>query len=213
MAAPSRTIRLTATGYSVLGLLSLGEWTAYELAQLMARSVGLILPRAESVIYEEPKRLVRLGLATGDAIARGRRSVIRYRITKAGQAELDEWASKPANPPQLDAETIVKILFQPSSSAEVVHAHVAGLRDQTAARLEELYDQNQGYLVDEGPFPQRLPVIALTGRFVVDYYRFLLDWCDWAEGQLAAGPLDKRWARSVFQAVADSRLDAPGVAP
>ena len=201
MSSPSRTNRLTATGYSVLGLLSLGDWTAYELAQLMSRSVGLILPRAESGIYEEPKRLARLGLAQGTEESRGRRTVVRYRITGAGRRELNDWVASPAASPQLDAETIVKILFHGSPGSPDVTAHVRMLKADMERRLEQLYDQNDAYLDDGGPFPERLAVIALTGRFVVDYYRFVIGWCEWAESQLGQFRLDEHWARSVFEEV------------
>jgi DNA-binding PadR family transcriptional regulator len=57
------TDSLTTTSYAILALLALQEWSSYELAQQMGRSVDWFWPRAESVVYEEPKRLVRLGLA------------------------------------------------------------------------------------------------------------------------------------------------------
>lgn len=54
---------LTTTSYAILGLLSVRPWSTYELAQQMDRSLGRIWPRAQSKLYEEPKKLVRLGLA------------------------------------------------------------------------------------------------------------------------------------------------------
>ena len=55
---------LTSTSYAILGLLSLRPWTTYELAQQMQRALGQFWPRAESKLYEEPKKLVDHGLAT-----------------------------------------------------------------------------------------------------------------------------------------------------
>ena len=59
----SRLSRLSTTSYAVLGLLSLRSWTTYELAQQMGRSLDRIWPRAESKVYEEPKKLVANGYA------------------------------------------------------------------------------------------------------------------------------------------------------
>ena len=55
---------LTTTSFAILSLLAVRSWTTYELAQQMDRSVGSMWPRAASVVYEEPKRLVKRGLAT-----------------------------------------------------------------------------------------------------------------------------------------------------
>ena len=52
---------LTTTSYAILGLLSLRPWTTYELAQQMQRALGQFWPRAESKLYEEPKKLVAHG--------------------------------------------------------------------------------------------------------------------------------------------------------
>lgn len=205
------TARLTTTSYTVLGLLGLGDWTAYDLAGLMARSVGLVLPRAPSVIYEEPKRLVSAGLATAREEARGKRSVAVYAITDAGRRQLREWLAAPATFPSLDAEAIVKTVFADAGSLDGLRATVHGLRVDAEARLAAILEQNEGYLVEDPavPFPDRLPVIALAGRFPLLYLRFLVEWATWAEEQLAAwrelddGSIDlaplEDWAKDTFR--------------
>src|SRR5436190_12097620 len=71
---------LTPTSYAVLGLLAVKPWSSYELAQQMDRALGRFWPRAESRLYEEPKKLVAHGLArassemVGNARARSTRS-------------------------------------------------------------------------------------------------------------------------------------------
>ena len=60
---------LTTTSYAILGLLAIKPWSTYELAQQMDRSLGRIWPRAQSKLYEEPKKLVARGLvASGAAV-------------------------------------------------------------------------------------------------------------------------------------------------
>lgn len=51
----------------------------------MERSVGAMWPRAASVVYEEPKRLVRLGLAGSTKEYTGNRASTVYSITDAGR--------------------------------------------------------------------------------------------------------------------------------
>ena len=185
--SPEDRPKPTTTGYAVLGLLTLGDWSAYELAGLMARSVGLILPRAPSVIYEEPKRLVRWGLASSTVVARGRRDVAIYAITPAGRAALQGWLGEPSATPQLDAEAIVKTVFAGSGDLEQLRATVRQLRVDAEVRFDAILEQNAGYLDgDGGPFPERLPLIALAGRFPYLYLKFLVEWARWAEEVVAA---------------------------
>jgi PadR family transcriptional regulator AphA len=70
---PSRP-SLPTTSYAILGMLALRPWTAYELTQQLRRSLTYCWPKAESVLYDEPKRLVRLGLATAQRQPAGRRT-------------------------------------------------------------------------------------------------------------------------------------------
>lgn len=189
---------MTTTSYSVLGLLSLGDWSAYELAGLMARSVGLILPRSLSVIYEEPKRLAARDLVRATTVKRGRRSVAVYSITPAGTRALRQWLAEPTPFPQLDAEVIAKALFSDNQSLGDLRDRISAFRSEAEERLAALRQQSEGYLATGGPFPQRLPVIALSGKFVLDYHAFLVDWARWAERELAAWPADRAWAEAVF---------------
>jgi DNA-binding PadR family transcriptional regulator len=79
---------LSTTAYAILGLLAIRSWTAYELAQQARRSLRFCWPKSESLIYAEPKRLVRLGLATVEHEPAGRRTRARYAITPAGRQAL-----------------------------------------------------------------------------------------------------------------------------
>ena len=62
---------LTPTSFAMLGLLAIQPWTTYELAKQMQRSVHFFWPRAERKLYDEPKRLAALGLASSRSVATG----------------------------------------------------------------------------------------------------------------------------------------------
>ena len=82
---------LTTTSYAILGLLAIKPWSTYELTQQMDRSLGRIWPRAESKLYEEPKKLVSHGLARSERRYRGKRASTVYEITPAGRRALADW--------------------------------------------------------------------------------------------------------------------------
>jgi DNA-binding PadR family transcriptional regulator len=103
--------KLTTTSYLILGHLALRDWSTYELAQQLKRSTRHYWPRAESKIYEEPKKLVAHGLATATREHTGRRPRTVYAITENGREALRRWLQEPPQPPLVEFDGIVKVLF------------------------------------------------------------------------------------------------------
>src|ERR1043165_5639122 len=90
---------LTTTSYAILGLLAIKPWTTYELAQQMGRALGQFWPRAESMLYEEPKKLVAHGLVRASAESVGKRPRTVYTITPKGRRALRAWVPEPGTGP------------------------------------------------------------------------------------------------------------------
>jgi PadR family transcriptional regulator AphA len=85
--------RLTATSYVVLGLLTSGPATSYELKRMVADTVGHFWVFNHSQLYDEPARLVEAGLLTETREEHGRRRRT-YTITEDGRAELAAWLAE-----------------------------------------------------------------------------------------------------------------------
>ena len=105
------TAPLTTTSYAILGLLALKPWTTYELTQQMDRSLGRYWPRAQSKLYEEPKKLVVHGLARATDDPVGQRSRTVYTITAKGRRALAGWLEDPGAGPVIEFEQLVKVFF------------------------------------------------------------------------------------------------------
>src|SRR5215212_10180280 len=99
MGGATVAVHMTATANAILGLLAIGPWTTYELTQQMQRSLRRCWPRAESKLYEEPKKLVARGLAASSEERVGRRRRTRYKITPHGRRQLARWLSQGSAPP------------------------------------------------------------------------------------------------------------------
>lgn len=174
--------KLTTTSYAILGLLALREWSTYELAQQMARSMRLWWARAESRVYEEPKRLVRLGLATSTAEGVGLRPRTVYRITDEGRTALEDWLAQPAGIFQMEFEAMLKVFFADQGTKADLVANLRSIGDAARADLARDRSFVASYLADGGPFPERLHLITL----VTDLYeRLLRATGDWAEEAVA----------------------------
>jgi DNA-binding PadR family transcriptional regulator len=179
---------LTTTSYAILGLLAIKPWTTYELTQQMERSFRNFWPRAESRIYEEPKRLVRRGLARASADAVGHRPRTVYSITAAGRRALVRWLDEPSQGPSLECEALVKVFFAEMGSRTATTDRINDLRRWAHGKQAEHIAVARNILDSGGPFPQRLPQLVLVGRFLRDFADLVDAWADWAEGIVAGWP-------------------------
>src|SRR5918996_3732132 len=109
---------LTPTSYALLGLLAVKPWTTYELAQQMDRTLSRFWPRARSKLYEEPKKLVRHGLARASDETTGKRPRTVYTITAKGRRALRSWTAEPGTGPVLEFEQLMKVFFADNGSSE-----------------------------------------------------------------------------------------------
>ena len=185
MAAP-----LTTTSYAILGLLALKPWTTYELAQQMLRALGQFWPRAESKLYEEPKKLVAHGFARSSSEMVGKRPRTVYSITPKGRRALAAWVPTQGNGPVLEFEQLVKVFFAEHGTKDDLLATIASVRSWSDQRFTDSVDIPQGYLDGEGPFPERLPWLLLCGQFLTDFLLMVEHWSEWATEIVQAWPDD-----------------------
>jgi DNA-binding PadR family transcriptional regulator len=199
---------LTTTSYAVLGLLSLRPWTTYELAQQMQRALGQFWPRAESKLYEEPKKLVARGLARATRDQVGRRPRTTYRITAKGRNVLARWLPTPGAGPAVQFEQLVKVFFAENGSKETLLATLrdvrAGLEDRVAATAGIPHE----YLDGRGPFPERLPWLILIGRFLDEFEQAVDRWAEWAITTVEDWPDDIRGAEPDRRVLAEMAANA-----
>jgi PadR family transcriptional regulator, regulatory protein AphA len=172
---------LTTTSFAVLSLLSLRSWTTYELAQQMKRDLHWFWPRAESKLYQEPKKLVAHGLARETKKYRGRRASTVYTITPAGRRALTAWVRTPGEPgPVLEFEAIIRILTAQCVDPDDLRRILESVRDHAQMMIE--FGEHQGAQIadGEGPFPDRTHIIALVHGFMDLYVDALHRWSLWA---------------------------------
>jgi DNA-binding PadR family transcriptional regulator len=196
---------LSTTSYSILGLLAIRPWTTHELVQQVDRSMRRIWPRAQSKLYEEPKKLVAHGLAraTDDPVGRRRRT--RYTITPKGRRALAAWVAVPGSGPELEFEQLLKISFADSGSKADIIAHLEAARAWVLEQNEENLATARAYLDGRSEFPERAALNQRAGRFLTDFYVMVGHWVDWASATV------ERWPDDVRQAPFDAAAAEEGV--
>jgi PadR family transcriptional regulator, regulatory protein AphA len=206
---------LTSTSYAILGLLAVKPWTTYELAQQMDRALGRFWPRAESKLYEEPKKLVAHGLVRASSETVGKRQRTVYTITAKGRRALEKWVATPGAGPVLEFEQLIKVFFAEHATKQDLLATLAGVRAWSDQRLSANAPLPQAYLAGKGPFPERLPWLILVGQFLVDFHLMVERWAGWASEIVETWPDDLTaaepdWKTLEMQAtIADAHVREP----
>jgi DNA-binding PadR family transcriptional regulator len=180
--------KLTTTSYVILGHLALRDWSTYELAQQLKRSTRHYWPRAESKIYEEPKKLVAHGLARATREYIGRRPRMIYSITAEGREALKRWLDEPGQAPVVEFEGAIKVLFAEQGTKPQLLATLRSVREQAEHTRAEHASLAGELARTGGPFPDRLHVNALVFKFMWDQADVNVRWATWAEAEVATWP-------------------------
>jgi PadR family transcriptional regulator, regulatory protein AphA len=181
---------MTTTSYAILGLLAVKSWTTHELVRQVDRSLRRLWPRAQSKLYEEPKKLVAHGYAKASDDPVGRRQRTRYTITPKGRRALAAWLREPGEGPILECEQLLKIHFADSGTRADVVTHIEATRAWVLAQNEENLVAARSYLDGRGEFPERAALNQLVGMFLTNFYVTVAEWVDWASGVVERWPDD-----------------------
>lgn len=197
MSTPSSE-SLTPTSFAMLGLLAGRPWTTYELAKQMQRSVSWFWPRAERKLYDEPKRLAALGLASTRSAATGKRSSTVYEITSKGRAALRAWLRNgPGEEMVIEMEPMIRVFFADGSSMADLRATLAGIGIQMEDRLERLGAMAAESASGGDTFSERRATNAVAMELWVRLHETVRDWADWAQHETDTWPAKRRGRRDV----------------
>jgi DNA-binding PadR family transcriptional regulator len=137
--AQRKTVSLSTTELSVLGLLSSGDHSGYDLKKKAEAGVGYVWTAAKSHIYAVLPRLVEGGYATTRRVEQSSRPDKQvYRITKRGREVFRVWLEEPVEErPDARSTFLLKIFFARQMSQEALIAHLERKREQAARDLAE----------------------------------------------------------------------------
>lgn len=165
---------MTTTDYAVLGLLSFGERSGYDLAAAAGRSTGYMWAPSRSQIYKVLPRLVERGLARRRRIEqRARPDKELYRITPAGRAALRAWIEEvDEDPADGTVVFLLKVFFAWNAPAAAALAQLDAYRKALSRTLRE-FERIAASLPDDEP-PHSLAAL----RHGIARARATLRWID-----------------------------------
>src|SRR5438067_9773063 len=113
--AGPRQEELTPTARVILGMITLGKRTGYDIKQFVDKTTRHFWAASYGQIYPELKRLEELGLVQGRSEPSGGRARTVYELTDEGRLALQHWlASDEETLYELRDEGMLKLFFSDS---------------------------------------------------------------------------------------------------
>ena len=179
--------RLSRTPYAILGALSHGPKSGYDISRSFERETMFFWSESYGQIYPTLKKLRDQGLVEMERDSRDAgpdRKV--YSLTDAGRAQLREWLAQPTHRVSMRDEAMLKLtVTTPDTHTISLAALEQMMRELGAilARIDAQEDQITGQDISESE--------RIAQRLTVDwsrrYHQAKLDWCESAKEALQEG--------------------------
>jgi DNA-binding PadR family transcriptional regulator len=160
---------MNETAASVLGFLSIGPLTGWDLNALAQVSVGFFWNMTRSQIYRELQALEQLGFVGVEET--GSRNARRFHLTPAGRARLKEWLNEPPGDSIERNPFLVKLFFADQMSVRERKKLLTAARarhEQQLATLEGVVTMAE----------ELSPYAAATATYGIAVERAILGWFD-----------------------------------
>ncbi|HTD97369.1 MAG TPA: PadR family transcriptional regulator [Edaphobacter sp.] len=165
------------TPNALLGLLSLGPMSGYDVRQLIPRSIGHFWSESYGQIYPGLKRLAAAGLVEKKTERqKGRPDRHLYSLTDAGREQLRQWLRLPVENEVPRSELLLKLFFGGHVAASVSREHVTAYMQVHEDALKLYAAMAKALRKDEANDPQ-LPYWLMTLNFGRHRSAAMVKWC------------------------------------
>lgn len=174
--------------YAILGLLSLGDFTGYDVSKRFAGSIGFFWSAKHSQIYPELGKLSEEGLVTFQAVEQDSKPNKKlYSITAAGRRDLQQWLQSPLEPRSFKDPVLLRAFCASQMEAADLMAQLAETAQANRDRLQ-IYQEFERSLTESSETDPSHPWVGafLTLRFAMMQASAYVAWCEWAIAHLEA---------------------------
>lgn len=163
----------------MLGLLSEGPASGYDLLKLFDVSLANVWPATQSQLYTELGKLAEAGLV--DVVAEGPRGRKEYAVTEAGLAELRRWITDVEPTRVARSDMLLRVYFLAEISPEQARGYLREQAELAGKQLERMEGMRE--FVEAGQ-----DNLSVYGRLALEYGLRLAkgqrEWAEWAESQI-----------------------------
>ncbi len=171
------SLEKTSTVESLLGLLSLGPMSGYEMRQMMERSTANFWTESYGQIYPALRSLVKDGLATVEEQSKDGRAKKVYKLTDAGERRLRKWLGVETRPQMQRNELLLKVFFGDRGERGAIAAQVVGERERCEDEIER-FEAMQMRMETEHARHPAMPYWRMTLRYGILHAKATIVWCD-----------------------------------
>jgi DNA-binding PadR family transcriptional regulator len=165
------------TPNALLGLLSLGPMSGYDIRQLIPQSIGHFWSESYGQIYPGLKRLAAEGLVEKKiSRQKGKPDRHLYSLTDTGKKQLQEWLKLPVEREVPRSELLLKLFFGGHVSPAVSREHVMAYMQVHQEALKVYGAMTKALKRDRGADP-RLPYWLMTLSFGRHRSAAFVKWC------------------------------------
>ena len=123
-------------------------------------------------------------MATANNESVGGRSRTVYTITEEGRAALTAWLATTPQPPVLEAEALLRLLFAANGSIDDLVAALEEMASDAADLYEQVATINTSYLEGHHPFPERMHTLsALCDVHELELFDLIVKWVEFAKAE------------------------------
>lgn len=165
--------------YALLGILSLGPQSGYEIKKMIEGSLIHFWQEGYGQIYPNLKKLVSHELATVHTEQQKDKPDKKiYQVTEKGKQELQHWLEKPIDhlPPEKN-ELLLKLFFGHSISTEQSITHIERHRQQMNENLK-IYEGIESFLLQDACHDPNTQYYLLTLNYGKGITGSIINWCD-----------------------------------
>jgi PadR family transcriptional regulator AphA len=186
------SIEKTSTVESLLGFLSLGPMSGYEMRAMMERSTANFWTESYGQIYPALKSMVKDGLASVENQMKDGRAKKVYKITGEGERRLRNWLGVGAKPQAHRNELLLKVFFGDQALRGAIGAQVMAERERCKKALEWYEATLLGVETQQARHPA-MPYWRMTLRYGIAEAKAVMAWCDETFAELEKRGLVNRY--------------------
>src|SRR5581483_8262675 len=118
-----------------------------------------------------------------------------------GRQALRKWLRTPSQAPVFESEAFVKFFFADQGTKQDALQALQELESQARVLNDAFRAITDSYHNGPGPFPERLHIGSLIGRFLYQYGSVLSEWAHWARQHVNEWPTTGRRAAELGRKV------------
>lgn len=170
----------TNTMFAVLGILTLGPHTGYDIKQHMEKSTSYFWNENYGQIYPSLAELLKRKDITVDVKRqKGKPDKKVYSITEQGKLTLSDWLSQPMEHMVMlkKNELLLRVFFGSNAPPEAIIQHIREHKSKLEGSLH-IFEELENWLRNEQSEDQNYKYWLITINYGKSQFRSLIHWCD-----------------------------------